>query len=92
MNKIELRHGERLTKPSPHVVFVCVGSGVRWADIRRYPVDVFRRRWNVAQQSLVSHAVVAFAVIDRDVALVGPENVHMIPIDAPTEGTRRRSS
>ena len=40
------------------------------------------------QQCFGSHTVVAVAIIGRDVALVAPKNVGMVPINATAEGVR----
>ncbi len=61
--------------------------------------NIFRRHWDLRQQRFVDHAVIALRMIGRDVALVTPEKINLVPRDVglggqqgiePSSGLSRR--
>src|SRR5690349_8476971 len=85
IDEIELWHRRGLVKALPNVFFISSGRSGRRIDFRRNAVDVSRGNWNVPQQSLGSHPVIAVGIIGTDIALVSPKEVHVLPINAMLE-------
>src|SRR4030095_16098891 len=86
INEIELRHGRKLVKAVSNILLVSAGRGGRRGDVSRHAVYVVRGHWNVAQESLDGHPIIALGVIGADVALVSPEEVDFFPVNAGVEG------
>src|SRR2546423_11987960 len=89
-NEVKLGKGALLrTKKLLQRLFVFAGCSPRVRQLSGNAEDVFWRNWQLREQRLVGHAIVAVRTVGRDVALVAPEEENFVP---DRKSTRLNSS
>src|ERR1051326_8833956 len=87
-DQIKLRRQGGISKTVANGLFIGLGCFLRWVDTCRDLIDIRWRYWDMPEQPFLCHAVIAFWIVQRYVALIGPEKVNRIPVDSPTPAGR----